>query len=538
MRRKNVFVLFFAVCLALVIGPSSVLAWGASSNSSVSFRVTTSWGRFSNPIWFIGTTSQFTTFPLVWPPLVWTDSKGNVVPWYADSYEVNSDATIYTFHLPPEGKWTDGTPVTADDFKFTFELIFSKRAFEEGCHLYSWLGANKIEGAEAYFSGTATEISGIKVVDPYTLEIHLVEPDIGFLISLAAYPATGVQPEHVLGSLSWDEFLASPYLKQPDVTAGPYKFVEFKREQYIILKAREDDGWPHQKPQVQTLYALPLSGYETYETMLEAEQLDIGYIRISEMERMSELPYLTIKPQSTLGWGLVIGVNCARIPDKRVRQAIMYALDREAIVEAMTGGLAEIINSPIFAPDWAVSPNLNPYEYNPDKARALLAEAQWDPNQELVWICTSAATERNLAQIIQEYLNRVGIKMRIEMGTYQEVVNRWQKGEFDFYPLGGGVPGLDPSIALNYFVSPNFYNYNNERISELARQGVRTPNLEERQAIYWEASEILNDELPFLPVYREIVIYAVNKKVQNFDWPLSPYQLLTCNVLNWKVAEE
>ncbi|HAF70263.1 TPA: hypothetical protein DCL37_02745 [Candidatus Acetothermia bacterium] len=527
------------ICAILCVLLISV--FGVGGDSSVSFRVTTSWGRFSNPIWFIGTTSQFTTFPLVWPPLVWTDSRGNIVPWYADSYEVSSDATTYTFYLPRDGRWTDGVPVTADDFKFTFELIFSKRAFEEGCHLYSWLGANKIKGAEAYFNGEAEEIIGIKVIDPYTLKIELVEPDLGFLIRLAAYPATGVQPKHVLGRLSWDEFLSSSYLKDPDVTAGPYKFVEFKREQYIILEAREDDGWPHKKPQIKTLYALPLSGFETYETMLEAKQLDIGYIRVSEMERMSKLPYLTIKPQSTLGWGLVIGVNCARVSDKRVRQAVMYALDREAIVEAMTGGLVETIDSPIFAPEWAVSPNLVHYEYDPDKARKLLAEANWDPNRELVWICTSSETSRNLAQIIQAYLADVGVKMRIEMGTYQEVVNRWQQGDFDFYPLGGGVPGLDPSIALDYLrsePSPNLYNYSNERINELAREGVRTPDLERRQAIYWEASEILNDELPFIPVYREVIVYAVNKRVLNFDWPLSPYQLLTCNVLDWQVVDE
>ena len=539
MRRVKWSILFLAVSL-LMVSSAFVLTLGASSENSVSFRVTTSWGRFSNPMWFIGTTSQYTTFPLVWPPLVWTDAQGKIVPWYADSYEVNNEATVYTFHLPKNGTWTDGKPVTANDFKFTFQLIFSKRAFEEGCHLYSWLGADKIVGAEAYFNGEADEISGIKVIDPYTLEIDMTQPDFGFLISLAMYPATGVQPKHILGSLSWDQLLKSPYLNHPDVTAGPYKFVEFKRDQHIILEARQDNGWPHQKPHVKTLYALPLSGYETYEAMLQAGTLDIGYIRPSEMARMEKISHLIIHPQNTVGWGPFIEINCNRISDKRVRQAFAYALDRKAIAKALTGGVGKVINSPIFAPDWAVSPNLNPYEYNPDKARQLLKEAKWDPKRKLEFVTTNGSTDLLLAQMVQSYLTKVGVNMEIEIGTYQEVVNRWMKGDFDFYPNGGGVPGLDPSIALNYFVSepkPNLFGYDNKTINELAAEGSATSDLKQRQSIYQKASEILNDEVPWIMISQGTVIYGVNKKVKNFGWPLSQYQLLTCNVLNWEVEK-
>lgn len=526
--------------LSILIGTLAFSAAGAAADDSfVSFRVTTSWGRFSNPMWHIGTTSQFATFPLVWPPLVWTDSQGNIVPWMADSYEVNEDATRFTFHLPPSAKWTDGHPLTAEDYKFAFELAFTERAVEEGVRLYSFLNGNKILGAEEYFRGEADEIVGIQVVDPHTLVIETKEPALDFLIAYTTNPVGGPQPKHILGGLSWDEILEHPYLRNPDVTAGPYRFVEFVRENRIVLQARTDDGWPHAQPKIKTLYALPLSGYDTYEVKLEAGELDIGEIRPSEMERMRRIPHLTIRPTPSAGFQ-VIGVNVARIPDKRVRQAFMHAIDRETLKEIILGDAGTIIHSPIFAPAWAVSPNLNPYPYDPDKARKLLAEANWDFNRELVWITTSDDTARLMAEFVQESLREIGVKMRIEISTYQSVVAKWQASEFDFYPLGGGVPALDPSIAAGYLVSEpltNYYNYANPRFDELARLGVQTSNQEERAKIYQEMSEILNDELPFLPLWQQATIYAVNNKVKNFPYPLSPYQLLTNQVLEWEVAE-
>lgn len=537
MRTLKTWIVLVGCFALLLAGAELAVAQTSDEDNFVSFRVTTSWGRFSNPMWHIGTTSQFTTFPLVWPPLVWTDSQGNIVPWLAERYEVNEDATKYTFHLPKDAKWTDGHPLTAEDYKFAFELGFSQRAVEEGVRVYQFMAGDEILGAEEYHRGEADEIEGIRVIDPHTLVIETKEPALNFLIAYTTHPVGGPLPKHILGNLTWDELLRHPYLDNPDVTAGPYRFVEFVRENRIVLEAREDDGWPHKQPSVKTLYALPLSGFDTYEARLEAGELDIGEIRTSEIERMSKIPHLDIRPSPSVGFQM-IGINVARVTDKRVRQAFMYALQRDVLKQIRQGDAGEVIHSPIFAPEWAVSPNLNPYDYNPDKARQLLEEANWDYDRELVWITTSDETALLMAEFVQESLRLIGVKVKIEIGTSQNVIARWHEGDYDFYPLGGGVPGLDPSLAVGYVISeplPNYYNYDNPYYNELALRGVQTSSIEERAKIYQELSEILNEDLPLLPLYQQANNYAVNKKVRGFVHPLSPYQLLTNDVLDWSV---
>lgn len=532
MIKKTSILLILLMCFSVVLLTSSAIV----ADNSFSFQISSAWGRFSNPMYYQGTSSQGLTFPLAWPPLVWMNPAGDIVPWFADDYEISEDATVYTFHLPKNATWTDGVAVTAADFDFTFHLMLSDTALEEGAiHVRNVLIANNIVGFAAFRDGEAERISGINAIDDYTFQVELIEPNYGFLLNLARYPNAGPQPKHILGEMTYEEVFQSYYMNDPDVFAGPYKFVEFERGQHVILEARTDGGWPHQQPQIERLYGLVIAdGAPGVEAALEREELDFGSIRSSEVPRMSELDHLIIESAETAGFSFIY-VNTEKI-DQKARQAITHALNREVLRNIVQGDTGRIINTAITGPDWAVPDDLYDYNYDPQKARELLAESSLDTSRTLEFYTTSTEVNRIVAQFIQESLRQVGLTVNINMTTFQNAIEQVRQGNFDFFPTSGGVPSLDPHFAIDYFTGTgNLSRYYNEELEVLAAQGARTSVPEERQAIYHEASRLLNQEVPAIFLYQGAMNFGLNTRIQGFEFPISLFETTTGGALNWYI---
>jgi ABC-type transport system substrate-binding protein len=234
--------------------------------------------------------------------------------------------------------------------------------------------------------------------------------------------------------------------------------------------------------------------------------------------------------------------------DKRFRQAIAYAIDRDAVIKVVAGGEAQPIYSSIFGPSWAVNPDLNKYTKNVDKAKALMKEvgvtfddkgtALWEKKPiTMVYLSNTSEEARKLGEVLQQQLVGVGIRLDIKLVTSSAFLQAAYNGEGDLVRNAGGRFGADPSISTGYYTckagwAESVIGYCNPKFDELMSKGVATTDQAERAKIYKEASAILNDELPSLFYYSANVFVGVNKGLTGLK-PSSDPGYLTWNIQDW-----
>jgi ABC-type transport system substrate-binding protein len=521
-------------------------------------------GKHYNPIWMTSN-PQMVTFPLILPALTWFDDQVQPVPDLASDIDVNEDATEYIFYLPEEATWSDGEPLTAEDVLFTYEL-----ALHPAIGQSVWVNAfSSIEGVGAYQEGEATEISGIEIVDDHTIRFRLSEPNASFLYNTYL----GILPEHVLGDVDPAEIEQDPYVDAPTVTSGPYEFVTFEPEQYIQLQRRED-YWGAEDVAVDEIYVKLFESTATLLAQLEAGELDVAELPADELERFQGLPHIDVLSVQGIGYHVthidfrnedqirqlnlpteeggkgydIPVVTKPYLQDVRFRQALAYAVDANAAIQVVAGGEATPIYSPIFGPDWAVNPNLNTYERDVEQAKALMVEAGvafseddvalWEGEPiTLVYLSNTGEEARQLGEVLQQQFGEVGIRLDIKLVTSSAFISAAINGEGDLIRNAGGRFGADPSVSSLYYTCSAGWaelviGYCNPEFDELMAKGVATSDPDQRQEIYWEASAILNEELPSLFFFTANRFFGVNKGLGGVN-PSADPGYLTWNIEDW-----
>ena len=520
-------------------------------------------GKHYNPIWMTSN-PQFMSLPLILPALTWFDN--NIQPYLdlAESVDVNEDATVYTFHLPENGVWSDGEPITADDVYFTYKLSVSPGA----AGVWNTNFANVV-GMADYVAGEAEEIEGIVVEDDYTVTFNLAAPDAVFMTKTYL----GILPSHILDGMSIEEIEATDYVDAPNVTSGPFEFVEYVEDQYIHV-SKKADYWGKQV-QVDDVYFKLFDSDATMMAQLEAGEIDIAILPAGEVERFEMLDYIDVIETKGVGyyvnhidartkeqldaerakgvWAIPEDVEIKPyLQDKRFRQALAYSIDQSAVIAVVADDKASPIYSPIFGPDWAVNPDLNTYDRDLDKARELLTEvgvtfddsgkALWEGKQiELVYLCTSSERERKYGEVIQQQLGEVGIRLDIKMVTSSAFLAAAIAGEGDLVHNAGGRFGAEPSVSNGYYSCSAGWatlvlGYCNEEFDALMAAGIATSDTEERAEIYKQASAILNDEVPSLFMYTANSFAGINTGLTGVV-PSADPGYLTWNIEDWAFTE-
>ena len=244
------------------------------------------------------------------------------------------------------------------------------------------------------------------------------------------------------------------------------------------------------------------------------------------------------------------------LADKRVRQAMHYALDRQAMAYELYQGYASVINSPFFAWEWeeGQAPVPNAYDYDPDMARSLLEEASWnasDYNLQMHYIPGNPFDD-SLINIVQQQYADVGINYELVQVDVTEYTNRVVSGapadgsatgDFDLLMVSGGVMGAEPNIVARYFdtasktpLGANYGHYSNTRVDELFVEGRSTTDIEARKATYTALAGILNDEVPWIFLFRLPALYGVNSRVKGFTAPGHPGRVIS-SAHNWWIEE-
>lgn len=457
---------------------------------------------------------------LIYGALVRVNDKLETVPDLAEKVDASPDAMTYTFTLRKGLTFSDGQPLTSKDVRFTFERAVDKRAATY------WRGRLlDIQGATEYGDQQAPSVSGLETPDDYTVKITLKKPDSTFLLTLGDFSGLCILPEHSLKDIAPDQLQPSPVSLNPNVSAGAFQFVQYQTDQYAELK--RNDSYGGTKAKLDRLF-FKILAVDAALAQMERGELDLMIVPTSEMDRMKKVASLSVVsvPSPSIDF---LAVNMARdyLQDKRVRQAMQYAIDRNAIVKAIYQGEAQVVNQTIIGPDWMGMPDLNMYPYSPDKAKQLLKDANWDGSHSLQILYTPGTKERDAYMpIIQQQFKEVGIGMDIVSAEAVEITRRRNGGDFDLVQVGGGIFRQDPNVSGKYMetvnwvpVGGNYGHYTNTRLDELFPQGRSTPDLNQRKKIYTEAATIMNDELPWIYLWSPNSIFAFNKRLVGFKPP-------------------
>ncbi|MDA0990233.1 MAG: ABC transporter substrate-binding protein, partial [Verrucomicrobia bacterium] len=496
--------------------------------------------KFYTPLWYYGTTAWGNTMAHIWPGLITFNEKDDAVPHLAEKFEITPDAKSITFYLPKGAKWSDGVPLTAKDVKWTYEILLKPGFLEFAGNAWGMFEATKLAGGADYAAGKATEISGIVAVDDSTVRFDLAMPDVTFVRMMMR----SIAPQHLYdGDDTFEKMEANAFTSNPTVHSGPFRLAAYVETEYIMLEAVRP-YWLNtpllHEANVDKIIMFQNLNAETGMAKMEAGEIDV-FKRVTgdSLNRAKDMKgaQLLITMSSSFSG---TGVNARKeyLKDKRVRQAMMYAIDRDVVNTLENEGMGTPIASPVNTPDWAVNPDINPYPHDVEKAKTLLTEAGWDFDREIIFQ-SFVEGEDPMASYIQQALGEAGIKVSISHMAYSGFYDIMEQGDLDLW-RESGYDAQHPSLAASYFMcaatNATWAGYCNKELDELIGKASATLDAKEAQELGWKISAIMNDELPYLWGTQMPQAHLVSDRVGNFivtptnwattygaaDWYLKP----------------
>lgn len=440
---------------------------------------------------------------LIYESLLTPDPEQKLVPELAESEpEISADAKKFTFKIRPDAVWSDGEPLTSKDVLFTYTMA-----------------ANPDSG-----SAVSAIMSGLtfSAPDESTFVITSKTASIGLLAQIGM---VYVLPEHALKDEPVKNFATNAWFNAPKLASGPYEFVENQVDQYVKVTANPEY---HKTPEVTDIYLKPVTP-DVALAQLGTGEMDVASISPTDMESVKSLDGMSVSTAAT--GGFVRGswnIEQSRFADPRVRQAFLYGLDREAIVDSALAGEGVVRNS---AFDPSVSgEEIEAYDYDPEKAKQLLKEAGWDSSKpvEVAWIAGTNPDRDAAATAIESQLNEVGIKVKLRQVQAEFFPTAYETQDFDITLYGGGSYAFDswnvqPIVSCDTWVpdGANIGHYCNKRLDALMKRANVTQDPADRNELYKQAAAIENQDPSMMWLYNPNGVWASRSDLQNFQ-PLDP----------------
>ncbi|UNK15997.1 ABC transporter substrate-binding protein [Paenibacillus sp. N3/727] len=473
---------------------------------------------------------------VLYTPLVRVDTNGLPVPGLAEKWEISEDKLAYTFYLREGLKYSDGSPMTTEDVKFTWTLL----------HDPAYDGINSvvetnIKGGQAYKEGKADSIEGIRVIDERTISVTLEETNAtaltvlgGQILSKAYYGK-----DYKFGNLDYIKNLhANP------ITNGPYKLEKFIPGQEIRFVANEH--YVFGKPKTEYFIYKTTEG-DTWQ-FIETGEVDYGSFSATtdNIEKLKNLGFLNLVPSTASNYGYnQFNLEKDHLKDKRVRQALTYGLDRQLIYVDSRQGAATIANIPSSPILWSYTEeDINPYPYDPEKAKQLLDEAGWTigadgirqkggKKLQINYLGSKSPNTDIFIAVAKENYKEIGVDFIPEQfPDFNTLVTKVDSGDYDMASFSTTIIS-DPSQGVSRFIKGETKGYDNPRIDELYAQGLATSNVEERKEIYHEMFKILNDELPIMFTNYTKAVIAINGRINGFE--LNPLAGIAYSLPDWEL---
>lgn len=510
----------------------SAAADSASGGKIVNIGITDSLGGM-NPLTNDQTWVNKYAIGLQFLPLVDLDGDLNFQPMLADSV-TTQDNRNFIVHIDEKATWSDGTPVTAEDVEFTFLRLASPVIANPTLMLYAFEGVND----DGFVEEGAESVEGVKVLDEKTVQFTTKYP-----IALTTFENTyafylHTLPKHILGQYSEAELATLDWFSHPDVVSGPYRVTAYDVDHYISYTANEQ-YWKG-APKIGKLnfnildssqiYAGLQSGEidVTHHTMTAIPQED--YENIEALENVNVVYGSPVTNQSVF-------IQTANIPDERVRQALVYAIDRNQILEQLMKGHGEIVDGFLSSASPFYDKNIVPMVYDPEKAKALLAEAGWDGSQTLRFYVNSGdGTFVNAAQVMAAQWAAVGIKTEIQTVDLASLMTIAGTTDYDLFAVQYTYAPVDPYPDIAWLLGGegSWTGYGNEEINDALAATQTSESVEEMQKYYSVVDQKVQEDVPMFSAYIISGQGAVNKRLTGVNANVYGFFI---NVHEWDVVE-
>jgi peptide/nickel transport system substrate-binding protein len=446
--------------------------------------------------------------------LLGVDTSYRLQPELAQSYTVSRDAMTFTFHLRPNLKWSDGRPFTSKDVLFTYDALANPKTTSATAGSYT-----AVQGVSAFVAGKASTISGFSAPNPDTFVIKATKPDYGLL---ALIGTSFIMPQHILGKDTPEQLGKDTFFNDPTVGIGPYRFVSYKVNQYVHVTANKYAPTP---PKIKDIYLKPMTS-DVATAQLGNGGIDIASYSPSDIKTVNGFKDVTT--QTKAGGGFVrIALNQTKsfFKDVRVRQAFLYAINRPQIVQDVLDGKGTVQQSDFYAPN--APGDLNPYTYDPSKAKQLLAAAGWDSNRtvDLEWVHGQRDRDET-AQIVQSELGAVGVKVKLVNVQAAQITSTYGDKSYDVVLFGGGDYAVDSSsvnvitaCSQQYPDGGNNDFFCDPKLDDLMNEANAQTDATQRTGLYHQAAVEENAQADLLWLYDPDGLWGVNKRVKGFVAP-------------------
>ena len=443
------------------------------------------------------------------------DGKSEIGPSLAKSWDISEDGKTYILHLMEGVKFHNGEDFKADDVVYSLNRIVTVQGAVNSSFV------SQIEGFDELANGVATELSGVKAIDDYTIEIKLKEPYAGFMASLAAAPVSILDEKTT--TMAGDKFGIEPEFT---VGTGPFKLKEWKLNEGIEL-VKNENYWK-EAPKIDGVEIKVVPDTETQNIMYRNGELDIldldymvDYIPTYKQEFKDNLVFV---PRVGITY-FTFNENIEPLNNVNIRKALSMAIDRQAIVDSMYNGTASIENG-IF-PKGLIghNENIEAIEYNTEKAKEILA-AEGYPNgfdMEIAIDSASSDTTKSVLEIISEQLSEIGVNASLK--TYDE--STWlatrKAGELGSFMSIWTADYNDPDNFIYTFFGTDentklrSLNYKDKEVIDRVAKARAIINEDERIKEYQALEKkIISEDRAWLPMYAKEHYFALGKNISNF----------------------
>lgn len=440
-------------------------------------------------------------------------------PGLAHDWEVSDDGLKYTFYLEEGVTFHDGTPFNAEAVKINFERWADpdhEYAFSDDGYVYSMYGTmfGGYKGEEGHV------IEEINVVNDYEIEFILNQP-LGFFLQ-----NLGMSYFAITSPAALEEY--GPNINENPVGTGPFKFVSWTKDDSIVLEKFEDYRVEGQ-PKLDKVIFTVIPDNAARLIALRSGEIDImDGLNPDDAAGVESDPDLVLLERAENNFGYV-GLNTQKEPlnIKEVRQAINYAIDKQAIADALYAGYATTAKNPLPPGYLGYNDDVEAYEYNPDKARELLAEAGYPDGFDIeLWTMPVARPympdPETVSQIVQKNLEDIGINATIIREEWAPYLEKTAAGEHQLFILGWSGTNGDPDYFLSSLLhgsnvgSSNRSFYQNDEVDELLDAAKRAVDQDERADLYGQAQALISEDSPMVTLVHSRPVMATTTRVKNY----------------------
>lgn len=467
---------------------------------------------------------------LLYNGLVKYDKDINLIGDLAESWEIKNEGLTIIFHLRKGIRWHDGRPFTAGDVAFTYQKLVDPLV-------------------RTPYSGDFLKVKSLEIIDDYTVSISYSEP---FAPGLASW-GMPIMPRHLLEK---EDLHTTLFARQP-IGTGPFKHKTWKSQERIELVSNKN--YFEKAPYLSRYIFKVIPDEATLFLELQAQTIDFSGLSSLQYKKQTDTKFFKDNYQKfrleSFGY-TYLGYNLSHpfFKDKRIRQALNYAINKNEVIQGALQGLGRICTGPFVPESWAYNKEIIPAPYSPEKAKEILSECGWiDHNGDGILEKEGAAFEftiitnqgnierQRAAEIIQSQLGGIGIKVKIKIVEWSAFLSEYiDKRRFEAILLGWSL-GREPDCYDIWHSSKiregefNFIGYSNSDVDRLLDDGRKTFDQSKRKEIYHAIHTILYDEQPYMFLYIPDSLPIIAKRFTGIEpAPIG----ISYNLIDWWVPKE